>query len=38
VDRRGRVRFMHPGFHGAQTEALIRREVEGLLAEKEGAP
>ncbi|HEY5227915.1 MAG TPA: TlpA disulfide reductase family protein [Opitutaceae bacterium] len=34
LDRQGRVRFIHPGYHGAETEALIRREVETLLAEK----
>jgi thiol-disulfide isomerase/thioredoxin len=34
LDRQGRVRFIHRGYHGAQTEALIRTEVETLLAEK----
>jgi thiol-disulfide isomerase/thioredoxin len=34
LDRRGRVRFVHPGFHGADTEELIRRELETLMAEK----
>jgi thiol-disulfide isomerase/thioredoxin len=34
LDRQGRVRFIHPGYHGAQTQALIRREAETLLAEK----
>lgn len=34
LDRSGRVRFVHPGFHGQQTEREIRREIEALLAEK----
>jgi thiol-disulfide isomerase/thioredoxin len=34
LDRQGRVRFIHRGYHGAQTDALIRKEVETLLAEK----
>jgi thiol-disulfide isomerase/thioredoxin len=34
LDRQGRVRFMHAGFHGAETEALIRKELETLLDEK----
>jgi thiol-disulfide isomerase/thioredoxin len=33
LDRRGRVRFMHPGFHGDQTERELRKEIETLLAE-----
>jgi thiol-disulfide isomerase/thioredoxin len=36
VDRTGRVRFMHAGFHGGQTEGELRGEIEKLLAE--GAP
>jgi len=38
VDRAGRVRFMHPGFHGEQTERELRGEIEALLGEKAPAP
>ena len=38
VDRSGKVRFMHPGFHGEQTERELRGEIEALLAEKAPAP
>jgi len=38
VDRSGRVRFLHPGFHGEATERELRAEVETLLAEKAPAP
>jgi thiol-disulfide isomerase/thioredoxin len=34
IDRQGRVRFLHPGFHGEETEKLISQEIETLLAEK----
>jgi len=34
VDRAGKVRFMHTGFHGAETEDALRKEIETLLAEK----
>jgi thiol-disulfide isomerase/thioredoxin len=34
VDRAGRVRYLHRGYHGAATEAAIRGEIEALLAEK----
>lgn len=34
VDRTGKVRFMHAGFHGDQTEHEILKEVESLLGEK----
>jgi len=34
IDRRGRVRFVHPGYRGAETDAALRREIETLLAEK----
>jgi thiol-disulfide isomerase/thioredoxin len=34
LDRHGRVRFIHAGFRGAETEALIRKELETLLGEK----
>lgn len=33
VDRSGRVRFMHAGFHGGQTERELKGEIEGLLGE-----
>jgi hypothetical protein len=38
VDRTGKVRFMHAGFHGGQTERELKGEIEGLLAEKAPAP
>ncbi len=38
VDRSGKVRFIHAGFHGDTTEREIRAEVEQLLAEGPGAP
>jgi thiol-disulfide isomerase/thioredoxin len=38
VDRSGKVRFVHAGFHGDQTERELRREIETLLAEKAPAP
>jgi thiol-disulfide isomerase/thioredoxin len=34
VDRMGKVRFMHAGFHGGQTERDLRSEIETLLNEK----
>jgi thiol-disulfide isomerase/thioredoxin len=34
IDRNGRVRFMHAGFHGELTERELRREIIALLAEK----
>jgi len=33
LDRDGRVRFVHQGFHGATTDQELRREIETLLAE-----
>ncbi|MDB6126476.1 MAG: Redoxin domain protein [Verrucomicrobia bacterium] len=33
LDRSGRVRFVHVGFHGASTEQEIRSQIETLLAE-----
>jgi thiol-disulfide isomerase/thioredoxin len=36
LDRRGIVRFVHPGFHGIQTEREVRKEIEDLLDEKTG--
>jgi thiol-disulfide isomerase/thioredoxin len=38
VDRAGKVRFMHPGFHGDQTDRELRKEIDALLAEKPPAP
>lgn len=34
VDRTGKVRFVHEGFHGEVTDQTVRREIETLLAEK----
>jgi thiol-disulfide isomerase/thioredoxin len=33
LDRSGHVRFVHQGFHGGDTEAELRKEIEALLAE-----
>ena len=33
LDRRGRVRFMHQGYHGADTDRELRQEIDQLLAE-----
>jgi thiol-disulfide isomerase/thioredoxin len=38
VDRSGKVRFVHPAFHGDQTERELRREIETLLDEKAPSP
>jgi thiol-disulfide isomerase/thioredoxin len=38
VGRDGRVRFMHQGFHGADTDRELRRELEALLAEPSVLP
>jgi thiol-disulfide isomerase/thioredoxin len=38
IDRRGTVRFMHAGFHGADTERELRKEITALLDEKGGTP
>jgi hypothetical protein len=38
VDRAGKVRFMHAGFHGDQTERELRKEIDALLDEKEAKP
>jgi thiol-disulfide isomerase/thioredoxin len=38
VDRGGKVRFVHAGFHGDETERVLRREIESLLAERAAAP
>jgi thiol-disulfide isomerase/thioredoxin len=34
LDRHGRVRMVHEGFHTGETEILLRREIESLLNEK----
>jgi thiol-disulfide isomerase/thioredoxin len=34
----GKVRYVHQGFHSAGTESEIRKEIEGLLAEKPSSP
>ena len=34
LDRTGKVRFMHEGFHGDATDKQVRQEIETLLAEK----
>jgi thiol-disulfide isomerase/thioredoxin len=34
VDRAGTVRFIHPGFRGAETEQALRAEMAALIAEK----
>jgi thiol-disulfide isomerase/thioredoxin len=35
LDRAGKVRFVHEGFHGDASDKQIRREIETLLAEKD---
>ena len=37
IGRDGRVRFMHQGFFGAETDRLVRKEIDSLLAEKSPA-
>ena len=34
VDRQGRVRFVHSGFHGDASERRLRADIDALLAEK----
>lgn len=34
VDRTGKIRFIHEGFHGEATDKQLRQEIETLLAEK----
>ena len=34
LDRTGKVRFVHDGFHGDATDKLLRHEIDTLLAEK----
>jgi thiol-disulfide isomerase/thioredoxin len=38
VDRSGKVRFVHPGFHGDRTDRELRSEIDALLAEKPASP
>ena len=38
LGRDGRVRFVHQGFHGAETEQELRQEIEALLAEPPQQP
>ena len=33
LDRSGRVRYLHAGYHGSSTDADLRKEVEFLLSE-----
>jgi len=34
IGRDGKVRYLHVGYHGAQTERDLRREIDALLAER----
>lgn len=34
VDRTGKVRYIHDGFHGEATDKLLRQQIATLLAEK----
>jgi thiol-disulfide isomerase/thioredoxin len=34
VDRTGKVRFVHEGFHGDESDRQLRKQIEALLAEK----
>jgi len=38
LDRSGKVRFMHPGFHGDRTVDELNKEITALLAEPPPAP
>jgi thiol-disulfide isomerase/thioredoxin len=38
LDRAGKVRFMHAGFHGGQTERDLRSEIEALANERAPTP
>ena len=38
LGRDGRVRFVHQGFHGDETERELRREIDRLLADPALAP
>jgi thiol-disulfide isomerase/thioredoxin len=34
LDRTGKVRFVHEGFHGDESDRQLRKEIDTLLAEK----
>jgi thiol-disulfide isomerase/thioredoxin len=34
IGRDGKVRYMHNGYHGAETDKLLRQQIDTLLAEK----
>lgn len=34
LDREGRVRFVHEGFHGDASDRALRQQIDALLAEK----
>ena len=34
IGRDGRVRFVHSGFHGSETEELLRRHIDAVLGEQ----
>jgi thiol-disulfide isomerase/thioredoxin len=34
LDRTGKIRFIHEGFHGGATDKLLREQITALLAEK----
>jgi thiol-disulfide isomerase/thioredoxin len=38
LGRDGRVRYLHEGFHGADTERELREEIDALLAEPNSPP
>jgi thiol-disulfide isomerase/thioredoxin len=38
LDRGGRVRFVHPGFHGERTERELCRQIEELLGDRPAPP
>lgn len=38
LGRDGRVRFVHRGFYGAETDRLVRKEIDLLLAETAPVP
>ena len=38
IGRDGRVRFVHQGFHGEDTERELRREIDRLLADPTNVP
>ncbi len=35
LDRTGKVRFVHEGFHGDASDKKVRQEIDALLAEKD---